>query len=221
LSSLITWIENFLCYRSFTVRVNNVLSTFQSVLSGVPQGSILGPLLFVVFINDLSSCSENFCSTFRCADDAKLFKSVKGVLDCELLHKGLLSFMGWTEKWGMSLNFDKCKIISFCKNVANAIPYDYVVSDKLGAVVNIEHVTFIKDLGVIFDNELSFSQHIYDKINSAYRMIGLIKRVFTDINKNCFLTLYKCMVRCHLEYLQLFFLEYSQQFYNFIFRLFK
>jgi len=111
-----------------------------------------------------------------------------------------MALSAWSNKWGMSLNYDKCKILSFCKHASNCITYDYTLTDKSGASINIERVNTVTDLGVSVDNELSFSQHVYDNINMAYKMVGIIKRVFLCLTKDSFLILFKSLVRPHLEY---------------------
>jgi len=199
-NKLLLWVEDFLCNRTYSVRINNKFSKNRSVLSGVPQGSVLGPLLFVIFINDLPSSCQIFCNSFLYADDAKLYKTIMHLSDCILLQDGFSSLFTWSLKWGMQLNFDKCKVVSFHKSRSGSIDFDYSYTDKRGVLCNIERVTSFIDLGVKFDNELQFASHVYDKINVANRMLGIIKRNFVDMGKDCFITLYKCLVRSHLEY---------------------
>ena len=73
--------------------------------------------------------------------------------------------------------------------------------------VSLEHESCVKDLGVWMDSDLSFDDHIYDKINVANKMLGIIRRNFVDLDKHCFLLLYKGMVRSHLEYADQFCLK--------------
>ena len=109
---LIAWIEAFLCHRTQQVRVNGVLSKSQSVLSGIPQGTVLGPLLFIIFINDLPEVCTNLSKIFLFADGAKLYKSISDMSDCQKLNDSGQQLFDWTEKWCMKLNVDKCKVLS-------------------------------------------------------------------------------------------------------------
>jgi ribonuclease P/MRP protein subunit RPP40 len=100
----------------------------------------------------------------------------------------------------MKRNISKCKVLSLCRNSNNIIKYDYgiVLSDQ--SSVLLQHQYIIKDLGVLIDSNLSFDEHIHDKINVANKMLGIIRRNFVDLDKNSFILLYKSLVRSHLEY---------------------
>src|SRR6266516_1034733 len=100
----------------------------------------------------------------------------------------------------MKLNISKCKVLSLCRNSTNIIKFDYgIVLPDLGLVL-LNHEYMIKDLGVLIDSDLSFDQHIHDKINTASRMLGIIRRNSVDLDKKSFLLLYKSLVRSHFEY---------------------
>ena len=103
----------------------------------------------------------------------------------------------WCDKWLLKLNISKCKTVSFC--MKNVIYTEYFINDSCTAH-EIEKLTNMKDLGVIFDPELSFWDHIQLKINKAYSILGLIKRNFIYMDKNTFINLHKSLVRPHLEY---------------------
>ena len=197
-NKIIIWIENFLQNRKQRVNINGSYSNWHSVLSGIPQGSILGPLLFIVYINDLPKVCEPFCEMFLFADDAKIFKHVKTNSDQTTLQKGCNELQKWSDEWLLNLNIIKCKSISVSVS-GNTISYDY----SLGSLSNnrkLDHVEDIKDLGVIIDSKLKFNLHISDKINKAYRMLGIIKRNFKQMDKFTLIQLYKTFVRCQLEY---------------------
>ena len=111
-TSIIEWIKNFLSNRKQRVRVDGEFSCWADVLSGIPQGSILGPLLFIIFINDLvDSCGNNF-KLYLFADDAKMYCHIKDALDVDNLQSGINNFVKWTERWQVTLNINKCKVIS-------------------------------------------------------------------------------------------------------------
>ena len=100
---IVRWVEAFLCYRTQKVKVNNSISNANPVLSGIPQGSVLGPLLFVIFINDLPDVCKNLCEAFLFADDAKLYKCITNDDDHVSLEKGCQNVFDWTETWFMQL----------------------------------------------------------------------------------------------------------------------
>ena len=195
-SDVIHWIEAFLANRKQRVKINNSTSDWASVYSGIPQGSILGPLLFIIYINDLIDSCNNGSELYLYADDAKLFKHILNDFDKTILQNDLDNLGHWTEQWLLKLNVTKCKHMSFQR--ANELSlYQYNI---LGT--NLEHVDAIKDLGVTFDGKLKFANHICEKVNKAYSTLGIIKRNFQYLSDECFVTLYKSVVRPHLEYAQ-------------------
>ena len=106
----------------------------------------------------------------------------------------------WSDKWLMKLNLSKCKVLSLCTNKNNSISYVYGWAVQSTSNVVLGHVKTFKDLGVVMDSELQFTTHVYEKINLAYKMLGIIKRNFTGLGTVSFLILYKSFVRCHLEF---------------------
>jgi len=104
----------------------------------------------------------------------------------------LNTFQEWSGRWLLRLNINKCKIAFYERNV------NYEYKYHLSATA-LESVDVIKDLGVVFDSELSFDSHCKEKINGACFMLGLIKRNFIYLTEEAFVTLYKSLMRCHLE----------------------
>lgn len=196
---ILSWIKNFLFDRQYQVKINDKYSDWSYVTSGVPQGSVLGPILFVIYINDLpQSCADS--NTFLFADDAKMFKHIKTNSDELALLANCQKLYIWCEEWLMKLNTSKCKVLSIGRNIKSDFKYGFNVSQT--GFVELDRVENITDLGVIIDHDLSFKCHIYDKINTAYKMLGVINRNFKHIDKRTFLLLYKSLVRSHLEYAQ-------------------
>jgi hypothetical protein len=113
---LIKWVESFLRDRSQKVKVNLEVSCAKPVLSGIPQGSVLGPLLFVIFINDLPDVCSNLCDAYLFADDAKLYKCITNIRDSEALNQGFINIVKWSENWLMKLNLSKCKVLSLYRS---------------------------------------------------------------------------------------------------------
>ena len=170
---LIKWVESFLRDRSQKVKVNLEVSCAKPVLSGIPQGSVLGPLLFVIFINDLPDVCSNLCDAYLFADDAKLYKCITNIRDSEALNQGFINIVKWSENWLMKLNLSKCKVLSLYRSKNRCQVFSY--GSPQGSVsYTLEHVDNMKDLGITMDPEFSFHSHIYDKINTAYKMLGII-----------------------------------------------
>lgn len=184
------WIKNWLCDRKQRVVINGVTSDWMPVTSGVPQGSVLGPVLFVIYINDIDHGLNNLISKF--ADDTKIGNAVLSERDKQSLQEDLRKISEWSVKWEMPFNINKCQILQVgTRNVKN----DY---DMCG--VKIKSVDSVKDLGVTISSNLKFSQQCNESVNKANRMIGLIKRNFAFKSKEIVLPLYNSFVRPHLEY---------------------
>uniref|UniRef100_A0A8C3F3S5 Reverse transcriptase domain-containing protein n=1 Tax=Chrysemys picta bellii TaxID=8478 RepID=A0A8C3F3S5_CHRPI len=111
---VLSWIENWLKDREQRIGINGKFSEWRGVTSGVPQGSVLGPILFNLFINDLEKGVNSEVAKF--ADDTKLLKIVKTKADCDELQKDLTKLSDWATKWQMKFNVDKCKVIHIGKN---------------------------------------------------------------------------------------------------------
>ena len=192
---LLSWIEGFLSGREQRVRVNGELSKPKAVISGIPQGSVLGPLLFVVYINDLP---DVVCSNVLLfADDTKIFRHVATKDDALQLQKDIDALARWSDDWLLKFNIKKCHVLSMGK--FNNIQYTHRYHlDHM----EIEHVFEEKDLGVTMDMELNFQEHISTKIKKANCIMGLIRRTFSYLDGHLFKKLYTTFVRPHIEYAQ-------------------
>ena len=193
--NILKWITNFLSNRKQRVTLNGVSSEWTNVTSGVPQGSVLGPLLFIIYVNDLPAAVKSHCRLF--ADDAKVYKQVADIKDFEEIQEDLYELCRWTIKWQLFFNLNKCKVLHIGLNNPH---YDYKMTDMNGNIVDLQEVEQEKDLGIIFQSNLKFDQHICMTVNKANRILGLIKRTFSYLDKSTFLCLYKALVRSHLDY---------------------
>src|SRR5664279_3063394 len=168
----IKWIESFLANRRQRVNINGSYSEWARVISGIPQGSVLGPLLFIIYINDLVAACNSGSEVYLFADDAKLFKHVKSEIDKDILQNDLTGLQEWIKKWLLKLNIEKCKVVSYGRS--NVISSDYYIDN-----IKLEKLDKIKDLGVLFDSKLSFREHVMTTTNKAYSILGIIKRNFS------------------------------------------
>ena len=168
-------------------------SDWLPVTSGVPQGSILGPLMFLLYINDMPSVSS-LCTTALFADDVKCFKEIKSQTDSVILQNHLDMLYNWSINWKMSFNVRKCKVLSVTR-AGNTQP-SYTLNGS-----HLEHVGTFKDLGVIVDTKLSWRPHIDYIVKKANRVCGMVKRsVGYNAPSNAKLQLYKALCRPNIEY---------------------
>ena len=185
---VLDWIRSFLTNREQSVRVNQECSKWSKVISGIPQGSVIGPLLFVVFINDMPMTIKNMCKLF--ADDCKLYGAVKS--DNCSMQEDLTNMYKWSKRWQLPFNETKCKVM----HIGRRNPHkEYQMEGHI-----LEESTCEKDLGVNMDNELKFHVHSSIAIKKANQILGVIKRSCCTRDRTTIPLLYKSMVRPHLEY---------------------
>ena len=190
---IINWTRVFITKRRQRVMVNGTASTWEEVTSGVPQGSVLGPILFVIYINDLPDSVLSNLLLF--ADDSKVYKSIANVEDRTQLQTDLHSMYIWSEKWLLYFHPDKLKYLKICTGRKEDQSRVYYVGDHRVANTECE-----KDLGIEMDQTLRFKQHIAAKVKTANSMVGAIRRSFRYLDIPTFRLLYKGLSRCHLEY---------------------
>lgn len=192
--SFLKWIKCYLTNRRQRVKFLDVLSNIVTVFSGVPQGSHLGPLLFIIFISDLSKLLIGVDHLLY-ADDLKIFYKILTSFDASFLQNILDRLNQWCEINKLSLNIKKCSVITYTRK-KDFIKYDYTLNNEL-----LQRVDSIKDLGILLDTKLNFNLH-YDAIFAkAHAMLGFIKRRASEFN-NIWVTktLYCSLVRSILEY---------------------
>ena len=164
------------------------------VTSGIPQGSVLGPIMFLIYVNDLPEVVSSTVKLF--ADDTKLYRVIKNEEDKLQLQEDLNNLQKWSEKWQLPFNVEKCKVLHLGPHNED---YNYTL--KSGTNLRpLEVVTSEKDLGIIFDKTLHFTEHIEKCSSEANRRIGLILRNFKYMDEKLFIVLYKALIRPVLEY---------------------
>ena len=185
--------ESYLTDRQNYVFYNGYRSVNFTTTSGVPQGSNLGPLLFIIFIDDLLTSIRCHCLAY--ADDLKIYRSINGPGDAECLQHDLNTLVTWCGLNGLLLNVDKCCCVSFSRR-RTLIETSYSLDNSL-----LMKKRSIKDLGVVFDEELTFGEQVESVCSTASRSLGFVmrtSRLFTDTR--VLRSLYSAFVLSKLDY---------------------
>ena len=187
------WLKEFLSNRKQFVLVNGSKSREEIVRSGVPQGTVLGPLLFIIYINDITEVIKH-CSIKIFADDSKLIKSINNIDDKKLMDVDIKAVMEWAKNNKMELNKTKFQLLQHGNKPEFKTPYNIDETTK------IEKSKHVKDLGVTVSEDMSFDQHITNITKEAKRYAGWIFRIFDSRSPEIVLLLYNTYVRPRLEY---------------------
>ena len=192
----LSWIQAFLGNRSQTVVIEGEESGLVPVSSGVPQGSVLGPILFLVFINDLP---EKLSSQVRLfADDTAVYLTIGGLDDGTVLQNDLDKLSLWESQWDMEFNPSKCQVVRVT-TARKAINTVYTLHGQI-----LEVVTSAKYFGVDISSGLSWNSHIDRITGNANRTLGYIRRNIKSKNQKVRETAYNTLVRPQLELRPLF-----------------
>ena len=189
---ILEWIKSWLTNRKQRTVLNGCCSELSYVISGVPQGSVLGPLLFVIFISDLDDCTKSISIMLKFADDTKLGNISVTEEDRENLQTTINDLLSWSDKWCMLFNVPKCKVLHVGRNNPT---FEYKMNGEPLATVTHE-----RDIGIIIDDTLKPSEQCSEAARRATTVLSQISRVFMYRDKRTFLQLYKQFVRCHLEF---------------------
>ena len=201
---LLDWISDFLLNRKQVVVVNGILSYLTEVLSGVPQGTVLGPLLFLIYLNDITNCL-NSCDLSCFADDTRIYKSISYSEHTKLLQDDLINVSNWSLHNNMKLHADKFVYVNFNTRsskfpLANLPFYkdnfQYITSE--GTIL--ETTDSVLDLGITFSEDLSWNHHTYSIAKKAKQKAGWVLSAFKDRSPSVMKTLYKSLIRSLLEY---------------------
>lgn len=191
--NLLRWLSSYISNRTQLVNVNGFKSAPAAVTSGVPQGSNLGPLLFLYYINDL--CNELKCPHLFYADDLKIFHRISCSSDSDKIQNDLNTLNRWCTRNAMRLNIDKCHVITFTRN-KSILCNNYYISDA-----PLSRVNHIRDLGIVFDGRYVFQIHFNEMIKKANKMLGFICRIMQPFrNPKPMLLVYNSVVRSILEF---------------------
>lgn len=184
-----TWLSNFLTKRKMKVVLEGEASDEVPVISGVPQGTVLGPLLFLVHINDLPDQVKANVRLF--ADDCLLYRDIRSFQDHIELQKDLKNLECWAEQWGMRFNAQKCYILS----TKPKSQYFYTLDNTI-----LKHVSQSTYLGIQISSDLKWSPHICNICNKAGSVLGFLRRNLHNCPQECRRMAYVTLVRSTLEY---------------------
>eukprot|EP00057_Strongylocentrotus_purpuratus_P029222 XP_011683696.1 PREDICTED: RNA-directed DNA polymerase from mobile element jockey-like [Strongylocentrotus purpuratus] len=169
-NELLSWIRDFLQGRTQQVLLEGKKSNTTNVTSGVPQGTVLGPLLFLIFINDLPDCVSSSIRLY--ADDAFLYRTTNSHDDIESLHRDLANVQEWERKWLMSFNVDKCEVLRISnkrKPIIGASPYSIHGT-------TLRTLDEAKYLGVILQRNLNWKHHVHSICKKSNSTLGFLQR---------------------------------------------
>ena len=192
---IVTWIEDFLNGRRQKVTVNGEDSDWQGITSGIPQGSVLGPVLFIIYINDLPDTLLSMCKIF--ADDTKVYRSIQDETDQIIIQEDLFKICDWSELWLLQFSIPKCKVLQYGHV---RLEHTYQMRAARNEIIDIPSATEEKDLGIIFEKSLKFNKHVLNVVNRCKKLTGLVRRSFRFMNKILFLQLYKSLIRSIVDY---------------------
>ena len=200
---VLNWIKDFLSGRYQTVTVDGEKSNFELVKSGVPQGTVLGPILFIIYVADLQS-QVIHCKVRTFADDTKLQKSVDSEESAAEMQEDLQRVVEWSAANCMTLHEDKFEVIHYTLNRMNLLrelPFTHELSTYVTPGGNeIQPTDTVKDLGVTLSNNGHWTEHVMRISSEGRRMAAWALRAFKDRSVTTMLTLYKSLIRCKVEY---------------------
>ena len=190
----LAWIKDFLNKRTQSVVLKGETSDPIPVTSGVPQGSVLGPALFLVYINDLPDCVKSTPRLF--ADDCLLYRVIGSQRDADLLQLDLNALEEWEKKWQMEFAPDKCKLLRITRKTSRlTIHAKYYIRGE-----ELETVSEAKYLGVTLDAKLNFNAHINKTVKKANSSLHFIQRNLRGCNPTVKASAYNTYVRPIAEY---------------------
>lgn len=200
------WFKSYLEYRTQITRYNNSVSEAEAVELGVPQGSVLGPLLFILYINDLTKALRRACVNLF-ADDTVIYVAGDKLDECyEIMNNELAVFADWLKWKKLKLNVSKTKymVVTTRRSESNCT---ISVDGEL-----VERVNAIKYLGVMLDEKLSFAEHVDYTIRKAARKLGVLCRINRYLSLDNKIMVYKTLIAPHFDYCaSILFLATNQQ----------
>ncbi|KAJ3643854.1 hypothetical protein Zmor_026539 [Zophobas morio] len=201
---LTEFFATYLHGRKNFVVVNGYSSESYGANSGIPQGSTLGPFLFLIYFNDVVDTVQN-SQILIYADDVKIYREIGCVEDCNKLQQDIDYFKNWCSDNSLKLNVAKCKVVTFtlCNN---PFRQNYSIAGDI-----LQRPSTVRDLGVLYDHQFSFREHIDNTVKKANNMLGFMVRNCKDFyNTQALVVLFNTLVRSRLEYCSLAWFPYYQ-----------
>ena len=193
---VLKWIEHYLKDRYQYVEYNNFKSGKSVITCGVPQGSILGPLLFILYVNDLPSVSS-ILSTVMFADDTSMFLAHDDLKHLEyIVNIELAKVVEWLNVNKLSINVGKTHAMLFTNRNINSLPPIHISIQH----TDVQFVSKISFIGILIDNKLSWRDHILKISNKIAKGIGIIRKVRHKLQRSTLINLYYCFVFPYLHY---------------------
>ena len=192
--NVLNWVTDFLSNRTQYVSLDGISSEFINVSSGVPQGSVLGPTLFIYYINDLPDVVDTLLKIF--ADDTKSYDKAETEEDRTKLQNSINNLVKWSADWLLGFNCDKCNCLHLGKN---NIKCNYTIEQN-NKTTTMSETTCEKDLGIHIDPDLNFEEHINIQTKKARALSGMIMRTFVNKSPSILIPIYKSLIRPVLEY---------------------
>ena len=172
------WFRNFLTNRKQRVQIRGSYSEWSPVISGVPQGSVLGPIMFLIYVNDIPTIITSTAKLF--ADDTKTYRQINKVEDSIALQSDLTTLDLWADHWQVTFNPSKCEVMRITHNKDKSTTRYQVSSTELRNVSN------YKDLGVIMASGLTWTKHVAETVQKANMVLALLNRTVGSKNKDIF-----------------------------------
>lgn len=191
---LLRWVKSYLTNRSQTVVIGGYRSDYVSIPSGVPQGSLLGPLLYNAFLYDIYTCISH-SKFLMYADDTKIFRAIKTEDDTKFLQNDMNCLVEYYRRNRIAVNINKCQVISFSLS-PRPIKQVYTMNG-----IQLNRVEYVRDLGVHLDHKFTFSHHIDTITSKANKSLGFVMRICSSFRDPvCIKNLYFSYVRSILDF---------------------
>jgi len=200
--NVLKWLRSYLSDRRQCVEVGDTRSDWEAVTCGVPQGSILGPLLFVLYVNDINSTLSH-CKYHMYADDLQIYHNftAKNTNDCvQNINEDILQLVTWTEKHGLLLNHEKTKPIIICHSrLRNSIDFESITPIKVNGI-DLPYYDKVKNLGLIFNSTLTWDDSVIAIRKKVFASIHSLKILQNFLPQHTKLHLIKSLVLPHFTY---------------------